>query len=81
MSLDCGQNNLRKLNVRGAIALRFLNCSDNELLELDLSGSRELLDLDCRRNLIERLDVSANISLVFFLYDPHVRVSYPIRAF
>lgn len=62
-NLNCGGNQLTKLDVRHNTKLERLICSDNQLAELDLSSNPGLADLHCYGNQLTELDVSHNPNL------------------
>ncbi len=58
--LNCNQNELTSLDLRGNPALEFLSCGSNHLTELILSGNPSLMELDCKGNELAALDISGN---------------------
>lgn len=63
--LDCSQNCLSSLILRGLERIVSLNCSDNVLKSLDLSGMSYLKDLDCSFNRLDRLEFDGAPGLVY----------------
>ena len=58
ISLSCGYNQLKSLDVSPFTSLQYLTCYNNSLTKLDLSKNRALLSLDFENNLISSIDVS-----------------------
>ena len=56
--LDCGNNNIEKLDLRQNPMLRKLICNENQLTQLDLSKNPDIDYLYCSDNQLEQLDVS-----------------------
>lgn len=61
--LECGDNQLKKLDLESSLALERLSCGNNQLEELDVTSNIELHVLICRNNQLRRLDISLNTSL------------------
>ena len=56
--LNCGNNSIRKLDLRQNPELEKLICNQNQLTQLDLSKNPKIYHLICFRNQLEQLDVS-----------------------
>ena len=56
--LDCGNNNIEKLDLRQNPMLKTLKCNKNQLTQLDLSKNPDIDYLNCSGNQLEQLDVS-----------------------
>ena len=56
--LDCGNNNIEKLDLRQNPMLKTLKCNKNQLTQLDLSKNPDIDYLNCSENQLEQLDVS-----------------------
>ena len=56
--LDCGNNSIRKLDLRQNPELKTLICNKNQLTQLDLSKNPDIDYLNCSENQLEQLDVS-----------------------
>ena len=64
--ISCHDNaNLAVIEVRGTLALKYLNCRNNQLTELDLSQNVLIENLYCGGNQISSLDLSPNEKLAF----------------
>lgn len=64
--ISCHDNeNLAVIEVRGTLAMKYLNCSNNQLAELDLSQNEFLESLYCHNNKISSLDLSLNEKIAF----------------
>lgn len=61
--LDCGLNELSKLDISKNTKLVFLWCSGNALSKLDVTKNKKLQILWCGNNELTSLDVSKNTSL------------------
>ena len=61
--LDCGQNQLKEVDVSRNTALYTLLCYSNQLTKLDLSQNPRLCILNCYDNQLESLDLSSNPQL------------------
>jgi Leucine-rich repeat (LRR) protein len=61
--LDCGQNNIKTLDVSQNTALTYLNCSDTGISSIDISKNTALTYLSCGENSITSIDVSNNTAL------------------
>jgi len=61
--LDCGSNQLTRLDVSKNTALTALDCEKNQLTSLDVSNNTELTSLGCEKNQLTSLDVSINKKL------------------
>lgn len=59
-TLDCSNNGIESLDLRGNKNLKELYCSDNKLCSLDLSGLQELTKLDCGYNELSELVLTEN---------------------
>ena len=63
--VDCGENDIKILDIIHNEALEKLNCHGNKLTSLNLSNSQQLLELDCSDNgLYPELDISKCLKLV-----------------
>jgi alpha-tubulin suppressor-like RCC1 family protein/Leucine-rich repeat (LRR) protein len=62
-NLNCGQNNLKALNVSNNTALTVLDCNNNQIAYLDVSNNLALTDLACYSNKLTSLDVKKNTAL------------------
>ena len=56
--LNCGNNSIRKLDLRQNPKLKTLICNKNQLTQLDLSKNPQIDYLNCSENQLEQLDVS-----------------------
>ena len=56
--LNCGNNSIRKLDLRQNPELKTLICNKNQLTQLDLSKNPQIDYLKCSENQLEQLDVS-----------------------
>lgn len=56
--LNCGNNSIRKLDLRQNPELEKLICNTNQLTQLDLSKNPKIYHLICSWNQLEQLDVS-----------------------
>ena len=56
--LNCGNNSIRKLDLRQNPELKTLICNKNQLTQLDLSKNPQIDYLNCSENQLEQLDVS-----------------------
>lgn len=63
LTLSCGHNRLKTLDVSNNIALKDLGCSNNQLTSLDVRNNTELEGLGCENNQLSLLDVSNNTAL------------------
>ncbi len=63
ISLNCGDNQLTSLDVRGCFALESLHCDSNQLTALDVNQNLTLEYLNCSSNQLTALDVSQNPTL------------------
>ena len=63
VSLSCGDNRLKKLNVSKCAKLRTLDCSGNKLKALALGKNKRLVELACGNNSLTKLNVSKNKKL------------------
>lgn len=63
--LDCSQNCLSSVVLRGLERMVSLNCSDNALTSIDLSGMINLRRLDCSFNRLDRLELDGAPGLVY----------------
>ena len=63
ISLQCGSNQLKELDLSNNTELWDLNCSGNQLTSLDVSNNTELRFLVCPNNKIKELDLSNNLEL------------------
>ena len=61
--LNCGNNQLTRLDLSRNKVLTEVNCSNNQLTSLDMSGCEELTTLDCSNNQLSQLDVSGCTAL------------------
>ena len=61
--LNCSNNQLTALNVKGLTALEELLCRKNQLTDLDVSGLTTLKTLGCNSNQLASLNVSGCIAL------------------
>nr|CAG8433650.1 12612_t:CDS:10 [Entrophospora candida] len=50
--LDCGSNELKKLDVDNCLELKIISCLENQLTNLDLSNLSQLEEITCRDNLL-----------------------------
>lgn len=64
--LDCSDNALTTLDLKGLSRLSYLDCSGNELTSLDLSSQSALVYLDCSDNDILILDIVHLLGLQTF---------------
>ena len=61
--LNCGNNQLKALNVKSNLNLKQLNCSENQLTELNVWENDQLTELDCGKNYLTSLDLQYNTEL------------------
>lgn len=61
--LNCGNNQLKSLDLSKNTALTSLNCYGNQLTSLNLTNNTALKELYCYSNRISSLDVSKNVAL------------------
>lgn len=61
--INCGENNIIKLDVTNQINLKSLDCRCNQIKELTVSDCPDLEDLICYDNLLSQIDVTKNTKL------------------
>lgn len=61
--LDCKNNALTELNVRGNKQLKYLHCAFNRISSLDVSGLDKLISLNCESNNMSSIDLTGCTSL------------------
>lgn len=55
--LDCSENSIASIDVRGMSELESLDCSDNPVAELNARGCRKLSELYCMNSVISSMDL------------------------
>ncbi len=63
-SLDCSNNNLTELDLKGLHYLTYLNCNYNQIGSLDIRSTDVLKTLKCRSNKLTSLDLQHERELI-----------------
>lgn len=63
--LNCGENQIKTLDVSGNPRLEKLFCRENQLVSLNVTQNRKLKMLDCYSNQLKKLDVRKNTALTY----------------
>ncbi|MDR2386183.1 MAG: hypothetical protein LBE80_01190 [Deltaproteobacteria bacterium] len=62
-TLNLSRNQLKKIDLSGNLALKWLDLSHNQLTEMDLSRNEALQRLDLSHNQLTEMDLSENLAL------------------
>ncbi len=64
ITLDCGENQLTRLDISNNTALTTLQCGYNQITNLDVSNNIDLWRLSCMDNQLTSLDISNNTAIL-----------------